>query len=451
LLFSRYIVLANDVSYNLDAATGSVRRQADHIDGEIQRVLSRSIMLAAAFAVAAVSLAVLGATMLSRGICRSVVGIDRGVSALKTGDLTTVVPERTRDEVGHLASNLNAFTTGLRHSVGTIRGAAVSSVELQGALVSALDRSSAASQAMARSVAAITRQVVLLDRAMEENDEAVATISRLAEETDKEVLSQLAMVEESSAAVTQIIASVKNVAQTAEKSAQSTEELTAVAQEGDERLGETSEVVQRIHDGIDAIAQATEVIQQVADQTDLLAMNAAIEAAHAGEAGRGFSVVADEIRKLAETAKENSREIGGVLGGLVTLIQTAGESSSSTVESFGRLREKITEVARAFSEVSRSMIELESGGGEVLAAMAELERVSHRVGERAKDVETGTRRVAEGTLGAHRVSQEITTGVGAIEEGIEEINESFASVTSIGTSVRDLGLDLEQTVSGFTI
>jgi methyl-accepting chemotaxis protein len=114
----------------------------------------------------------------------------------------------------------------------------------------------------------------------------------------------------------------------------------------------------RVHRGfehltsyIDDILENTGVIQGIAGQTNLLAMNAAIEAAHAGDAGRGFSVVADEVRKLAETSASSAKEISDNLAKLVEDIKGTGTVIKGSGEAFRRIEMEIQDVVQAMEEI----------------------------------------------------------------------------------------------------
>ena len=116
---------------------------------------------------------------------------------------------------------------------------------------------------------------------------------------------------------------------------------------------------------IDGIRDITAVIQSIASRTNLLAMNAAIEAAHAGDAGRGFAVVADEIRKLAEASAKNSKEITGLLTGMITSIQAADDAGQETRSAFGTLEVRVKDVRQASEEILGSIRELEAGSQDI--------------------------------------------------------------------------------------
>ena len=102
------------------------------------------------------------------------------------------------------------------------------------------------------------------------------------------------------------------------------------------------------------------MIRDLANQTNLLAMNAAIEAAHAGEAGMGFAIVADEIRRLAEASSTNSKRISGVLKEVVAKIEQAASSGDSTKAVFSLMDTEVAAASGAFSEIAAAMSQLKA-------------------------------------------------------------------------------------------
>ncbi|MDP3179188.1 MAG: methyl-accepting chemotaxis protein, partial [Spirochaetaceae bacterium] len=116
------------------------------------------------------------------------------------------------------------------------------------------------------------------------------------------------------------------------------ESLATLTEEGEARMRSTFEGISEIERDTESIHDVIEVIDEIASRTNLLAMNAAIEAAHAGEAGKSFGVVADEIRKLAESTAENSQRVAEELGRMVARIASIGESGKMSLDTFVDIR-----------------------------------------------------------------------------------------------------------------
>jgi methyl-accepting chemotaxis protein len=117
---------------------------------------------------------------------------------------------------------------------------------------------------------------------------------------------------------------------------------------------------------VDEILGIITMINSIASQTSILAMNAAIEAAHAGEYGRGFAVVAEEIRKLSESTNENSKRIRDQLDRVAELVGETHSMSAKTKESFASVQAEVESTAQAFDEISSTMRELSAGTESVM-------------------------------------------------------------------------------------
>ena len=262
-----------------------------------------------------------------------------------------------------------------------------------------------------------------------------------------QVIEQQAMVEESTASVTQMIASIDNVTSITHKKTAVMEELVDMTVSGEEKMDANSLSISRINEHIDMISGIADIIKAIADQTNLLAMNAAIEAAHAGEAGKGFSVVADEIRKLAEASSENSRMISDTLKQVISGIFEASESSETASSVFKKISSEIDLFNESLTEISQTMNELKSGGTQILSAMGSLTDVSQVIKEN-----TGHILIAgeeQGRLVNHlkNTSGTVSSNIKDIQRRILEINATVQQVSENSVLIGNSARSIDETVS----
>src|SRR5208337_4923453 len=202
--------------------------------------------------------------------------------------------------------------------------------------------------------------------AVREVIEAIQALTTGVDTLSDMIQRQSAGVSQSSASVEEMIANIESVAANVEGASKGAELLATKGSEGKARIDEVSETVDAIVHYSENLSEAARLITEIADRTNLLAMNAAIEAAHAGEAGKGFSVVADEIRNLAETSSEQSHTIGAELAQVRKGIEEIVASSRDTAASFSRVMQKLADTDRIVQEVKNAMAEQKEGSSQVL-------------------------------------------------------------------------------------
>jgi methyl-accepting chemotaxis protein len=365
-LIRQYLRKSEILINGIQSTVDTIGRQDELISAETRSIMIRSGIISGAISLAIFALILAISLFIARRISRGVAIINSGVDRLEEGDLTARSLVISRDELGHLGRSLGRFAESLTESVLRIGRAADQSRSAQENLSGATEQASAATRQMKANTDSIRKQIGILDDTVKESSSAIAGITTGIEETDRELEGQITMVEESSASVTQMIASIQNVSRIAERSTDATHELKSAASTGGDRLGETTRIIAAVRESVDGIKDITGIIQGIASRTNLLAMNAAIEAAHAGDAGRGFSVVADEIRKLAEASALNSKEISGILTEMIRDIEAADKAGQDTRTAFGQLDQRVAEVNESYEGIRSSMSELEVGGSEIL-------------------------------------------------------------------------------------
>ncbi len=303
-------------------------------------------------------------------VALAVVGIRRllgGLGALRdamleiaqgAGDLTVRLPVRSRDEVGQAAGAFNQFLERLH---GMFREVRDESEQVRQEVVTAAGTAS-------RVAGEFSRQTDELSATAATIEEVTVSIGLIAETVrDTEQAMSTADVESS-------------------RSAESVEELTREISRAADTMGGLSSVVSRLGSRSDEIAGIVGAIKDIADQTNLLALNAAIEAARAGEQGRGFAVVADEVRKLAERTAESTVEIGRMIDSIrseMTSAVSGMDEAQQIVHSGVGMAEQATQGIRTIrarvSDVMTRVKDISGATSEQASATTEMARRAEQV------------------------------------------------------------------------
>lgn len=236
------------------------------------------------------------------------------------------------------------------------------------------------------SINSITGKVNVIGNGADKSLAATNTIGTQITELNKHIQNEAAAREESSASINQMVTSIKTVADSAQNEKEIMATLGNTSAEGAKQLEVLLSNIGDIAGSIDEIQNMVSVINNIATQTNLLSMNAAIEAAHAGASGRGFTVVAEEIRKLADTSAKNAKDIKKQLKDVIARIQNASTNSTGTKDSFARIQDEIAKSNASFDEIANATSELSLGGQEIITAIKTLSEMSTHIDEGGKQI-----------------------------------------------------------------
>jgi len=361
-------------------------------------------------------------------------------------DLTKRIHVGAVDELGTISGMVNAFCVSLAESVSGLK----SSQAVLNELGSGLSETSAGTAdkvaRIAENVAAVLERTLAQSASVEESSGAVQQIAKNIESMDRLITDQAASVTQASASIEEMVSNIASISSSMGMMSGQFGDLLKSVDEGEKTQVKSRDRILQISERSASLLEANKVIAAIASQTNLLAMNAAIEAAHAGEAGQGFSVVADEIRRLAETSATQSRAIKSDLAEVQAAIQEVVESSSESSESFSRIAERIGETDALVKEVSRAMDEQKEGTSQVLQALQSMNDITSEVKSGSSEMNEGNNTVLAEMARLRSATAQIKESVDAMSRAAADLSAGAGKVSEFSgrtlETIRRMDLEL---------
>jgi len=384
----------------------------------LQKLINVSITIVA------IVLGVIGALFISRVfVVKPINFIVDKAEKIANGDLTVRIDYSSKDEIGKLAAALDKMVLALREIATTI------------------DRDSQTVKQEASQVAAISEEVS-------------ATIEELTAQVDSvnsNVNNASAAIEEMTSGIEEVAASAQNVAHASQKLSEEAQKVSQLANEGQkailsiadvivqtrEKADVTFQIVEKLSESAKNIGEIVDTINSIAEQTNLLALNAAIEAARAGEAGRGFAVVADEIRKLAEESKQATQNIANILRGIVDNSMKASDATKETVEI----------VNKAYSESGLVKSQFE----QILQSIVRMSQMTENLAASAQEQSAAAEEMSSAMDSASKSMVSVVEQMNEVTMAIKQQADAISNVARTAENLDDIAEKLVETVRRFKI
>jgi methyl-accepting chemotaxis protein len=295
------------------------------------------------------------------------------------GDLTIVVDESAKDETGDLARAFNKFVTKLHKVISEV-------TDSTDQLSTAAEELSTVSQLTGQGVEKLSGETEQVATAMNEMTVTVQEVARNADQAASSAVEASSHAEKGGNVIKETVASVSRLTGEIDKS---------------------SEAIHKLKADSENISSVLDVIKSIADQTNLLALNAAIEAARAGEQGRGFAVVADEVRSLAQRTQQSTSEIelmiDKIQSGTIHVVDSMEKSREQTLLVVG----KIDETGHVLTLITSSIVSINDMNCQIATAAEEQAAVAEEINRNVVNVQELTTQSAASTSQASTTSHEL--------------------------------------------
>ncbi len=314
------------------------------------------------------------------------------VRLISKGDLTVTIESHKNDEVGKISKDMAEMTGNLKRMVSDIKTASES-------VASGSEQLSASSEEISRTLTDQSGRATQIATAA---DEMSQTIMDVAKNTSN------------------IASAVTETANRAKEGAEVVEKSVAEARNVTETVGASASVIQTLGEKSKEIGDIIVVIKDIADQTNLLALNAAIEAARAGEQGRGFAVVADEVRKLAERTGTATAKINEMIMSIQSEVDSAVSAMNKTSDQVEVGLRYSIKAGEQLNSIVQSVSQLEGMAQQIASATEEMSTTSETISGDVQGVASASKEISDGSEQIARSSSELANLAGKLKIIVEQ-------------------------------
>lgn len=379
--------------------------------------------------------------------------VKEAINEIATGnaDLSKRIPISSKNEIGAVVTGFNDFAEKLQQIISDIK---LSKDRLESVGVKMSDNvkdTATAISAVYANIENMQNQLSNQSESVNNTTTSITEISSNIKRMEEMVEKQVSGVVEASAAIQQMISTISSVNSSVEQMAESFESLLKSSNGGVAKQELVSRKIKEIESQSAALQGANQVIEEIAEKTNLLAMNAAIEAAHAGDAGKGFSVVASEIKKLSEDSSKETGKIKDQLSGIALSVSEVVQASIESTSAFKQVSLLINSTNEIVRTIRNAMDEQNRQSAHINEALQVVNTNTHEVRAASHEMATGNATILNEVRKLKNATDLMTQNMTQISHDADKINKTGTELGAVAPEMKSSIMDISTQIDQFKV
>ena len=421
----------NDINVIIDANGKDLEDNFISSNKKLLNSLSSFFNLFLTIFVFTIIITIISSILISGLITSRLKNILKFLKEISTGNFELNLEDNSKDEIGFMTNFVNDVKKTLNEMIINIKNTIENNNDLVKNVKINFEELSTTIHEISSTMMSMNDKVKFLNNEIENTHTSTNNINDYIKNVVVLINEQSASSNESSSAIEEILANINNIEKSTESKIELTKKISSMAQDGKKSMNEITDEIEDISKSTDLISEMIKIINGIAKQINLLSMNAAIEAAHSGEYGKGFTVVADEIRKLAETTNKNSKEISEALKSIVQKINKTSISTKITNNVIFEISNGIKEVTNEMYETLNGLKEIVIGSKEITDSLQNLNKLTEELKNAGNNMRNKTELIENSTQNILNIANENTMGINEISSGMSQISKATITLSEL--------------------
>lgn len=348
--------------------------------------------------------------------------------SLKKKDFTVDINPNGSSEMKDLMINMNQMIEELNAFLDTVKKTATKAKMSGASITDSANSTAAATTQIDANIESIRKEFDQISLSVEKSVSIISEMDRQVDNLVHYNERQTKSMDDAKQTVIEVAQTLKNISEMASSRSRDAKEMNTLVEDGDEKIKFSAKKLEEIKNQLKEIGGIVKIINEIASQTNLLSMNAAIESAHAGEAGKGFSVVAAEIRSLAENTGVNAKKIKEAINEIVDTVSDANVAGAQASEAFGKVRVNADHVVQSMEEISGDISKIDM-------QMQSIKEKTEETAQAANEISGYSAQLAEKQKNVIQEVESMNNRFTQAQNGIREIKNGTADIVNRVTEV----------------